>query len=1042
MTITSVGAGYTSAPTVSITGGGGSGAAATAVVTGGQVTGINIANPGTGYTSAPTISLNSGSGAAATASLGLSNVVLTSNGSGYKTAPTVIISGGGGSGATATATISGGRVSRITIVKTGSGYTSPPTITFSGGDYTTPATATAVCNVVALTITSPGSGYTSPPTVVFGTPSAGGFSNEVDFGNLNQKTTMQFDVNGFLGSAPGSIADTSADSFNGQSNFVNISVTIAAHELGHTLGLQHFAALGPIGFGIANPPGSTGYLPAYTGLTGAFTTQGDVIASPASVGSSLANAASGLAQLGARDAITLAFITGGTTVASNATDPTNPSWSGMPSPTVPAQPNVPGPVALAGLGTVDAQPVSLYSLNVPNTITRGFGATKKFDVSAVNIDGYLGGSANVLDSGGQPIINPATGKPYTVATPNFYTFQGVAGQKMSFQVMSSSITSIKNPVDTTLTIFGPDGQQIAFNDDQFEPSDSSIFDLLLPSTGTYTVEVDSFHTNDPAFLDSNSQNYNPAAYYHAQHGAYELFMYTFSAFNSLQPPSVTNGSTATLVLPPSSGGSDQTIYLNSNTVATVPSGSSWYTVRNLSNGSNTIEVKDASGNTLSSYVVTVDTTAPTVAINSGPAAQTTATTAAFTFSGSDSFTPSSRLIYLASLDGGRFSAVTNPATFTNLGVGSHTLEVEAQDEAGNTSSPVSITWTINPTVATTTALTSSAVSNTSVYGQPVTLVATVGHITVNPNSPTGKVAFHNGTTKLGSADLTNGQFQAAIPVNLPAGTYTITATYEGDGTDLTSSSFTYSLIVTPAPLTISVNNLSKVYGQRNPDFTASYQGFVNGESSSIIWGTPRFTTTATSKSSVGDYDVALDGLTSPNYAIRFVGGRLSVTPAPLTVSAVNAVKLYGLAVPNLSAVYSGFVNGDTAASLTTQAKLTTPATALSPVGNYTITPGGASSSNYAIQYVPGTLKVESNAGPAAFVNTLYRLALGRRPEPAALTSWLTHLANGESQSSVAQKIYNSQEARLARARHKVPQLKLTTVYARALRAEMKAFVPA
>ena len=263
--VTSVGAGYTSAPTVLITGGGGRGAMATAVVTNGQVTTINLTNAGTGYTSAPTITLISGSGATATATLGVSAAVIANPGSGYTSAPTVTISGGGGSGATATAVITGGQVTVINITDPGSGYTSAPTITLTGGGTTTVAGATAVCSVTGLIVTSPGSGYTSPPTVIFGTPSAGGFSDEVDFGNLNQKTTMRFDVNGFLGTAAGLVPDSSADSFNGLSNFVNMSVTIASHELGHTLGLEHMGALGPIGFGISQPAGRHSVLPGLRG---------------------------------------------------------------------------------------------------------------------------------------------------------------------------------------------------------------------------------------------------------------------------------------------------------------------------------------------------------------------------------------------------------------------------------------------------------------------------------------------------------------------------------------------------------------------------------------------------------------------------------------------------------------------------------------------------------------------------------------------------------------------------------------------------------
>ena len=183
--------------------------------------------------------------------------------------------------------------------------------------------------------------YYNDTPIFNGQPSPGGFSNEVDFGNVNQKTTVQLDVNGFLGNGPGLVPDSTADSSNSLSDFVNMSITISAHEAGHTLGLEHMDAIGPIGFGISNPPGVSSYYPDYAGAVGAFTTQGDVIASPASVGSTLANAADGRAQLGARDAITLAFIADGTTVASDATDPSNPTCG-------PAMPDS-RPVRRAGL---------------------------------------------------------------------------------------------------------------------------------------------------------------------------------------------------------------------------------------------------------------------------------------------------------------------------------------------------------------------------------------------------------------------------------------------------------------------------------------------------------------------------------------------------------------------------------------------------------------------------------------------------------------------------------------------------------------------
>jgi hypothetical protein len=65
--ITSAGSGYTSAPTVTITGGEGAGATATAEVSDGKLTSITIANAGSGYTGAPTIEITGGEGTGATA---------------------------------------------------------------------------------------------------------------------------------------------------------------------------------------------------------------------------------------------------------------------------------------------------------------------------------------------------------------------------------------------------------------------------------------------------------------------------------------------------------------------------------------------------------------------------------------------------------------------------------------------------------------------------------------------------------------------------------------------------------------------------------------------------------------------------------------------------------------------------------------------------------------------------------------------------------------------------------------------------------------
>ncbi|MFA5262353.1 MAG: hypothetical protein WC378_00910 [Opitutaceae bacterium] len=64
VTLTNPGSGYTSAPTVSFSGGGGSGVVYTAALAGLTVTSLTLTNPGSGYTSQPTITYSSGTATA------------------------------------------------------------------------------------------------------------------------------------------------------------------------------------------------------------------------------------------------------------------------------------------------------------------------------------------------------------------------------------------------------------------------------------------------------------------------------------------------------------------------------------------------------------------------------------------------------------------------------------------------------------------------------------------------------------------------------------------------------------------------------------------------------------------------------------------------------------------------------------------------------------------------------------------------------------------------------------------------------------------
>src|SRR6202000_384420 len=115
-----------------------------------------------------------------------------------------------------------------------------------------------------------------------------------------------------------------------------------------------------------------------------------------------------------------------------------------------------------------------------------------------------------------------------------------------------------------------------------------------------------------------------------------------------------------------------------------------------------------------------------------------------------------------------------------------------------------------------------------------------------------------------------------------------------------------------------------------PTLTATYSGFVNGETSSVLTAQPTLSTTATPASVVGTYPITPPGAAAANYTISYVPGTMTVGKATLTVTGSSPTKPYGAAVPALGVTYSGFIGSDHAGSLTTAATATTNSTAASP----------------------------------------------------------------------------------------------------------------
>ena len=97
---------------------------------------LELTNGGSGYTSSPTVTISGNATAFATIQDGrIDKVKLISKGSGYTTVPTVTISGGGGSGATASAKITEGEIAGYTITNPGLGYTRDPILRIDSGGH-------------------------------------------------------------------------------------------------------------------------------------------------------------------------------------------------------------------------------------------------------------------------------------------------------------------------------------------------------------------------------------------------------------------------------------------------------------------------------------------------------------------------------------------------------------------------------------------------------------------------------------------------------------------------------------------------------------------------------------------------------------------------------------------------------------------------------------------------------------------------------------------------------------------------------------------
>ena len=300
-----------------------------------------------------------------------------------------------------------------------------------------------------------------------------------------------------------------------------------------------------------------------------------------------------------------------------------------------------------------------------------------------------------------------------------------------------------------------------------------------------------------------------------------------------------------------------------------------------------------------------------------------------------------------------------------------------------------------------------------------TVVINNGVLTVNQAPLTVSVAnatrlygaanpvFTGTITGLKNADSITATYSSIATAASNVGTYPITATLSDPAGVLPNYAVTTNngtLTITPAPLTVTAANATRVYGDANPAFTGTITGLLNGDNI-----TATYSTTATAASNVGPYPIT-PALVDPagklgNYTVTSNNGTLTVSTAPLTVTAANASRAFGDPNPAFTGTITGIKNGD---NIT--ATYSTTATASSPVGTYPITPALVDPTgklgNYTVTLNNGTLTITNSVLTVTAANASRFYG---DPNPV-FTGIITGVKNGDNITATYSSVANATSA--------------------------------
>jgi MBG domain (YGX type)/Bacterial Ig-like domain (group 3)/Calcineurin-like phosphoesterase len=201
-------------------------------------------------------------------------------------------------------------------------------------------------------------------------------------------------------------------------------------------------------------------------------------------------------------------------------------------------------------------------------------------------------------------------------------------------------------------------------------------------------------------------------------------------------------------------------------------------------------------------------------------------------------------------------------------------------------------------------------------------------------------------------------YSTGANTNSPIGTYNIVATALGDLlTNYIVITSNGTLVVSPAPLSVTANNKSRGYGTTNPPFTGTMVGIQNNDAISAGYSTP-----AVIASPAGTYPIVPtpSGAALENYDVTTNNGTLTVTRASLMVRADDRIRAYGQ-TNLLTFSCNGFGEGQDTNILSGSPVLNTVAETNSSVGLYEITMSAGTLSvadtNYDLVFSNGTLTV-------------------------------------------------------------------------------------